>query len=289
MSGTAGASGPVTDYASYPEPLPFGCWSGYGSLEGLRFDNGRGDTAPTLGDLPVSAGDVVTMSWDAFAAGCAADDGTPLVSVSLAAYRNTTLQFDPTVDEELIDGWGQCGAGAAACEQVGGRYQLSVVVPDTGTEPHCSLQLDAVLGAPLAIVGPSGSFYSSTARGDDKPSMLISAKNMAIPCDAPGPQPKPTPEVPQLPEPQPQVPTPVPTPAPEAPAPSAPAPQAPAPAPAPIVIPQAPAVEVLAERVEVPRTLPATGPRISGLLAGLGAALIGSGIATRRASRRLAG
>lgn len=176
-----GALPPVTDYATYPAALPDGCPDGPGALVGTRFSSSTGAEANDLRQLPVTAGAQVTMSWSSFAPGCTGPDGTPLVSVSMAVHLAESATFDPTVDQPLLPGWTSCGGQAGACTQVGGRFQLSVTVPPIAVA--CAAQLEAVLGAPLAVVGPSGSFYSALLRGDDRPTMLISATNYVItPC-----------------------------------------------------------------------------------------------------------
>ena len=43
-------------------------------------------------------------------------------------------------------------------------------MPDYGVrcrdDPACAYQVDAVIGGPLAVVGPNGSFYGNSTRGD---------------------------------------------------------------------------------------------------------------------------
>ena len=183
------APAPVTDYASYPEPLPAGCPDGAAALTGVQFDNGRGDTASDLRNLPVRAGDTVTMSWDGFAANCAAPDGTPAITVGLAVYDTETLHFDHTRDEQLLPGWVICGANAGACPRNGGRYAVSVDVP-SAAEPDgsCYVQIDAILGLPLAVVGPNGSYYNNLLRGGLRPQPVGVGVELRHPLPAgPGP------------------------------------------------------------------------------------------------------
>ena len=183
LTGTAGAQGtakPVTDYSTYPAALPSLCPQGGGALTG--FDNGRGDTATALHDLDVRHGDTVTMSWTGFHSGCVAADGTPAITVGLAAYDSPTLRFDASVDQQLLDGWTACGAAGAACAKTGDRYTLSMTLPTTDV---CKVQLDAHLGLPLAVVGPNGSYYSQALRGSGT-NRLISAANFGLePCVPP--------------------------------------------------------------------------------------------------------
>ena len=178
---------PITDYANYPPALPDGCPDGAAALEGLTFDNGRGLVVDDLRQFPpLAIGDVVTMSWSGFAPGCAAPDGTPLVTVALIANHSQTLDFDPSQDEALLPGWDGCGLDGPACTQVDGRYQLQLTVPMPPTGP-CYLQIDAILGRPLAVIGPSGSFYSGIIRPPayEGPSMLVSATNFGTDCTVP--------------------------------------------------------------------------------------------------------
>lgn len=184
-AGIAYAATPVSDYASYPAALPSGCPTGAWSLEGLRFADGRGATAATLGDLDVRHGDTVTMSWTGFAKGCTTASGDAAITVSLAAYDSPTPTFDAEADQQLQAGWASCGPDAGrACTPSGGRMSLSVTLPSTAV---CNVQLDAVQGLPLAVVGPSGSYYSDWQRKDGS-YRLISAANFGLePCVAPTP------------------------------------------------------------------------------------------------------
>ncbi|MGE0729484.1 MAG: hypothetical protein AB7O92_28450 [Acidimicrobiia bacterium] len=179
MAAAQSAPSPVTVYANYPAPIPPGCPQGPQALLGLSFDNGRGDTASSLGGLDVRHGDTVTMSWTGFHAGCLDGSGTPAITVGLAAYDNPTLGFDPEVDQALQDGWQVCGVDGEPCERTGGRYQLALTLPGTDV---CKVQLDAHLGLPLAVVGPNGSFYSQAVRGHGT-NRLISAASFGLePC-----------------------------------------------------------------------------------------------------------
>lgn len=174
---------PIVDVADYPPPLPSGCPGGSDTFEGLTFANGRGDAASSLTELDVRAGDEVTMAWDGLAAGCADAQGQPLVPVTLAAYDTPAVGFDPTVDQTLLPGWATCGAGTGPCVASGTGGQLSFVVPPP--DVSCLVQLDAVLGLPLAVVGPGGSFYAAASRGDDRSNMLIASRPVeTVPCEA---------------------------------------------------------------------------------------------------------
>jgi hypothetical protein len=175
----------ITDYANYPAPLPAGCPEGADALEGLSFSNGRGGHATDLRALDVRHGDTVTMSWTGFADGCTKPDGSPAIAVSLAVYETSSALFDPAVDEPLLPGAQSCGDGAGSCDTAGG-HSLSISLP---TAPDaCNVQLDAALGLPIGVVGPSGSYYSNVLRRSG-PDMLVSASNFGLePCEEAPPE-----------------------------------------------------------------------------------------------------
>lgn len=188
-TGVAGAvvGAPVTDYANYPSPLPDGCPDGPAAVVGARFDNGRGGEEADLRRLPLRPGDTLRVSWDDFAEGCTGPSGAPLIAVSLHAYDLATPTFVMNVDQQLLDGWVACGAGLGACTRgADGRYELSIPVPGPAQSSQCNTQMGFVIGLPLAVVGPSGSYYNALLRNDDRPSMGIGATNFAIPNCVPG-------------------------------------------------------------------------------------------------------
>jgi LPXTG-motif cell wall-anchored protein len=130
------------------------------------------------------------MSWTAFNEGCAVD-GQPVVAVTLATYGTDPdpdhpYTFNGQVAQTLLFS-NSCGPGAETCGE-DGTYRLSLVIPLTmpATAEPCYAQVDAVLGAPLTIVGPGGSYYSPVSRIDEGPNMLISAGTATIDtCVAP--------------------------------------------------------------------------------------------------------
>jgi hypothetical protein len=159
-----------------PAPLPPGCPEGAAALQGVRFDDG-GPPVGELSQLTLGSGETLTVRWDRFAPGCADASGTPLIQVSLAAYATTALTFDPVVDQTLVAST-TCGLGGASCAVTEGGYALRLTVPPESV--GCRFQIDAILGEPLPIVGPSGSYYSAVLRGGG-PSLLIGAVSVDIP------------------------------------------------------------------------------------------------------------
>ena len=182
-SPAAAQTGPVTDYGSYPPSLPAGCPDGSAALAGLRWATGTGRDSGDLSTLGLRPGETVIASWAAFAPGCSGPDGAPTITVSLAAYEGGASPFDPQLDQRLIDGWASCGMDAPGCGRSDGRYQLEVSLPGSGA---CATQLDLVIGGPLAIVGPSGSYFSAVARNDAGPNLLIASGSLVSgPCAPP--------------------------------------------------------------------------------------------------------
>jgi LPXTG-motif cell wall-anchored protein len=164
---------PVTDYANYPAnaEVPDGCDAG--GVSGVSFRvNGQ---TPVIGlqDLgPLNAGDTVTMTWLAVGEECD-PPGTGQVPIVLAMKSAPGPVFDASVDQalDLPYALGFLSAGL-------GEHSISYVLPDLLDDsfPGCFGQLDAIVGLPLAVVGPGGSFYSSGLRGSG-PNLLISAWN----------------------------------------------------------------------------------------------------------------
>jgi LPXTG-motif cell wall-anchored protein len=176
---------PITDYTTFPQPLPNGCPGGAGVLVDVRYDNGRGGTTTDLRALDLRAGDTLTATWADVVAGCKAPDGTPNIVIGIAAYDAGAPLFDPAVDQHLLAGWNVCGAGQGPCTVVDGRYRLTIAVPTA--EVTCNVQVGVGIGLPLAVVGPNGSFYTPEARDDQGPNLLIGAANFATtPCPPPG-------------------------------------------------------------------------------------------------------
>ena len=61
-----------------------------------------------------------------------------------------------------------------------GAGSVSLVLPDLFPLGNsCNYQVDAIVGVPLAVVGPGGSFYSESVRGDGRRTTLVSFRNGA--------------------------------------------------------------------------------------------------------------
>ena len=64
-------------------------------------------------------------------------------------------------DDQTLVASASCGGTAGSCATgPDGRYQLTLTMPSA--DLSCVGQIDAVLGAPLATVGPNGSYYSAS-------------------------------------------------------------------------------------------------------------------------------
>ena len=255
----------MTDYANYPGELPAGCPDGSGALTELSFGNGRGDTSATLKDLPLRHGDTLTMSWAGVQASCLGDGTAPAGGVSLAIYRTQRVEFDQMVDEELVAAV-DCGTTSTCAG--GPRYRLSVAIPSAAEA--CYVQVDAALGSALGVVGPSGSYYSSSLRGSG-PNMLISASNFGGKCE---PVPTPTTVTPITTPVVPPAPTPTSAPTPEAPSPKTSTPGNPSEPVQPLAVP-------------TKAQLPATGSANSTSAGFAGLLALAAGGASLVVSRRL--
>jgi LPXTG-motif cell wall-anchored protein len=155
------APAPITDYANYPPPLPAGCTAdGPSVLTGVQFAaNGR--TAASLRDLNLVGGDTVTMTWTGFAPGC---EGVG-IGLSFKIAQAPTFVVS---DNQYLQSFDYCGPDGTPCSA---PFTLTLTLP-TATSVPCG-QLDAHIGRPLAIVGPSGAYYNL----NNPVNMLISAFN----------------------------------------------------------------------------------------------------------------
>ena len=158
---------PVSDYAAYPEAVdPVGVPDHVRGIGGRH----RGGGCDVLGerrrcrsrsrdDRDTTPGQVVTMTWSGFAAGC---EGS---GVSLSFRRADAVVPDPTSNLELVTRGVR--RTVARCRRpvspgADGRFVLSVVTPPR--QLACNFQVDAVVGPALAGVGPAGSFYDAGLR-----------------------------------------------------------------------------------------------------------------------------
>jgi LPXTG-motif cell wall-anchored protein len=104
--------------------------------------------------------------------------------VSLSVKRSDQPTFNPEVNQELVtSAYEYCGPLAEACTPGDdGRFHLTIVMPSLRLA--CFYQADAVVGPPLAVVGPNGSYYTNAARtANGKPSgrsTLIGANNGSV-------------------------------------------------------------------------------------------------------------
>jgi hypothetical protein len=168
---SSAAPAPITDYASYPPAFPAGCTvDGAGVVPGVQFTV-NGQTASDLRTLQIVPGDTITMTWTSLAPGCESLGLGLSVKISQASTFNIA-------DNQYLQSFTYCGPGGDAC-----TGSLAIQLPPAAVVP--CYQLDAHIGAPLAIVGPSGSYYGDTQRASGT-NMLISAQNGgSAPCDVP--------------------------------------------------------------------------------------------------------
>lgn len=160
----------VTDYANYPDTpqaeLPDGC-DGAGVF-GVTYSLNGGSPVGTLTALgALTAGDTVAMSWTGTTPECV---GAPVVLVVKVAHDPV---FDASVDQFAKVPYAEATAD-------GGPGSLSYTLPglvEFGF--NCAYQVDAIVGLPLAVVGPNGSFYNEVLRGDGRRSTLVDAANGA--------------------------------------------------------------------------------------------------------------
>lgn len=162
----------VTDYDTYPDTpqaqLTPGC-DANGDIEGVQFSLNDADPVAGLADLgPVNAGDVLTMTWTGVSDDCVGS------AVSLVVKVSQVPVFDQNRDQFTPAG------GYNTTTLVDGPGTLSLTLPDlVGFGFGCAFQLDAIVGVPLAVVGPSGSDYSSSVRGDNQRTTVFSWFNGA--------------------------------------------------------------------------------------------------------------
>jgi hypothetical protein len=153
----------VTDYANYPgTPQAFltpGC-DGAGMIgSSFTFDFAAGGTAgpiPDLDDAPVLAqGDLVTWSWIDVAPECVGSAVSLVVKVALGPSR------DPFTNQVT----GPNGGYSVEFLASTGPGEITFPMPDLARFGlGCDYQLDAIVGIPLQVIGPSGSFFTQFLR-----------------------------------------------------------------------------------------------------------------------------
>lgn len=151
----------ITDYATYPQAdlIPGTCHTdGAGVLQGITYTvvhNGATTNGIThIDQVQLFAGDTVTIHWTDYTAGC---EG---IGVSLAVKATDHPVFNINDNQHLV-GFTFC-SGADCGNNGTGFGNLSITIPDPTTA--CNFQFDAVIGPPLANVGPNGSYYGPVNR-----------------------------------------------------------------------------------------------------------------------------
>jgi hypothetical protein len=108
--------------------------------------------------------------------------------VSLAVKAAKSTMFNPA--DTQID--------VAHVTVPGTANSVTVVMPSlAGHEGNCAYQLDAIMGYALAMVGPTGSYYSAAIRGDNQRTMLASSQLGRYPTCEEAPAVLPTSPLPQ--------------------------------------------------------------------------------------------
>lgn len=158
---------PVTNYSGYPPALPAGCADGPSALVNVRF-SANGVTSPDLYSVRAAPGELITMSWDGFAPGCAG------IGIGISSKVATVPVFDQATPYWLYE-FSYCGPEAGATPCAAGGNQLTLRMPPASEVP--CYQLDAHIGPPLAQVGPGAAFYGPL---NGVRNLLISAQNGGI-------------------------------------------------------------------------------------------------------------
>ena len=130
------------------------------------------DSAPSsdLTSFSLVTGDTVTMTWADYTSGC---EG---IGVSLAVKATQHPIFVPEDNQHLVSFAFCSGVDCGTATAFG---HLSITIPERADA--CNFQLDAVIGPPLANVGPNGSYYNNFTRGaNSKPHGTAEDLNMLI-------------------------------------------------------------------------------------------------------------
>ena len=164
------------DYATYPDGMiPGSCGTdGAAVLANVSYTithAGVDRTVTNLSAEQLFIGDTVTMSWTGYANGC------DTLGVSLAVKSTDHNTFVITDNQHLVS-YQYCSGSDCNANAQGVRH-LSIQVPSK--QAACNFQFDAVIGPPLNVVGPNGSYYGNGLRQQagkhGGPNMLIGASN----------------------------------------------------------------------------------------------------------------
>jgi hypothetical protein len=157
----------VTDYEAYPNGEDTAALEGCDAGGILMDQDGAGYTlngGPLVSSLaalgPLATGDVVTATF-------VATEACQGSVVSLTIKDAEQESFDPTTN--------QTNVGYEAVVAGEGLTTVELTLP--ALPDDCFYQADHVVGYPLAVVGPDGSFYSPVSRGDEERNMLVDARN----------------------------------------------------------------------------------------------------------------
>ncbi len=159
----------ITDYANYPANSGTAPDCDASGVHGVEYTlNGVGPIFD-LSELPaINQGDILEVSYTDVADACNTPDSPQPIVLSMKSTAGG--EFDPTVDQKLELPYAFDWMGP-----IGGRF--TYVMPNLGDDSFegCSGQLDLIVGLPLDIVGPSGSYYSASLNGQKQ--MLIDSWN----------------------------------------------------------------------------------------------------------------
>ena len=162
----------VTDYQNYPDTPQTAvgpdCDAGDITLNGVRVNGGP--LAANLAALPeLVTGDTVTAELIS-----GPDCVGGILSLTIKAADTPT--FDPSRNQRNV----AFSYDAVVALGEGRTTLIELIIPPMPDDEDCFYQLDVVTGYPLAVVGPEGSFYHPSSRGDQLRNMLVDARNGAL-------------------------------------------------------------------------------------------------------------
>ena len=162
----------VTDYQNYPDTPQTAvgpdCDAGDITLNGVRLNDNP--LAANLAALPeLATGDTVTAEL-ASRPDCVGG----ILSLTLKAADTPT--FDPNRNQRNV----AFSYDSVVALGEGRTTLVELIIPPMPDDEDCFYQLDIVTGYPLAVVGPEGSFYHPSSRGDQLRNMLVDARNGAL-------------------------------------------------------------------------------------------------------------